>query len=137
MYIGGMAGTSKSQVLKALKSFFKERNESYLFIVVAPTGSAAALLGGSTYHSLFGISDYNEKGLTNLAQVRLRLIGVDYIFLDEVSMLSCHDMYHISCQLAIALNIPEQPFGGLSMLFAGDFAQLPPVVGGEGTSLYS
>ncbi|KAF8235308.1 hypothetical protein L208DRAFT_1194927, partial [Tricholoma matsutake] len=111
MYIGGMAGTGKSQVLKALKSFFKERNESYRFIVVAPTGSAAALLGGSTYHSLFGISDYNEKGLTNLAQVRSRLVGVDYIFLDEVSMLSCHDMYHISCQLAIALNIPEQPFG--------------------------
>jgi hypothetical protein len=52
-------------------------------------------------------------------------------------MLSCHDMYRISCQLAIALNIPEQPFGGLSMIFAGDFAQLPPVVGGEGTSLYS
>ena len=29
MYIGGMAGTGKSQVLKALKTFFKERNESY------------------------------------------------------------------------------------------------------------
>ncbi|KAF8226475.1 hypothetical protein L208DRAFT_1301494, partial [Tricholoma matsutake] len=40
MYIGGMAGTGKSQVLKALKSFFKKRNESQ---VVAPTGSAAAL----------------------------------------------------------------------------------------------
>ena len=44
MYIGGMAGTGKSQVLKALKSFFKKRNESHRFIVVAPTGSAAALL---------------------------------------------------------------------------------------------
>ena len=80
MYIGGMAGTGKSQVLNILKTFFKEINKSYEFIVVAPTGSAAALLGGSTYHSLFGISDYNEKGLTNLAQVRSRLIGVDYIF---------------------------------------------------------
>ncbi|KAF8218787.1 hypothetical protein L208DRAFT_1015708, partial [Tricholoma matsutake] len=93
----------------------EEKDESYQFIVVAPTGSAAALLGESTYHSLFDISDYNEKGLTNLAQVRSRLIGVDwknYIFLDEVSMLFCHDMYCISCQLAIALNIPGQPFGG-------------------------
>jgi hypothetical protein len=137
MYIGGMGGTGKSQVLKALQQFFKVRNESHRFMVVAPTGSAASLLGGSTYHSLFGINDYNEKGLTNLAQVRTRLVGVDYIFLDEVSMLSCHDLYRIACQIAIALNVPDQPSGGLSMIFAGDFAQLPPVAGGESSSLYS
>jgi hypothetical protein len=32
---------------------------------------------------------------------------------------------------------PTLPFGGLNMLFAGDFAQLPPPVGGENVSLYS
>ena len=58
-----------TEPLKALQQFFKVRNESHRFMVVAPTGSAASLLGGSTYHSLFGINDYNEKGLTNLAQV--------------------------------------------------------------------
>jgi hypothetical protein len=52
-------------------------------------------------------------------------------------MLSCHDLYHIACQIAVALNVHDQPFGGLSMIFAGDFAQLPPVAGGESSSLYS
>jgi hypothetical protein len=137
MFLAGMAGTGKSQVLKSLIRYFQIRNESYRLMIVAPTGNAAALLGGSTYHSSLGINDYNEKSALNLSQVRARLIGVDYIFLDEVSMLSCHDMYRISCQLALALNMADQPFGGISMLFAGDFAQLPPVIGGENSALYS
>jgi hypothetical protein len=44
-------------------------------------------------------------------------------------MLSCHDMYKISAQLCKVMNEPTKPFGGLNMLFAGDFAQLPPPVG--------
>ena len=31
----------------------------------------------------------------------------------------------------------ESPFGGLNMIFAGDFAQLPPVIGRENAALYS
>jgi hypothetical protein len=56
------------------------------------------------------------------------------MFIDEVSMLACHDMYKISSQLAKALNVHEKPFGGVNVIFAGDFAQLPPVAG---ASLYS
>jgi hypothetical protein len=139
MYIGGMGGTGKSQVLKAVSSFFESRNEAYRFIVVAPTGSAAALLSGSTYHSVFGINDMSSEAQATktLMQVRTRILGVDYIFLDEVSMLSCHDMYKISAQLCKVMNEPTLPYGGLNMLFAGDFAQLPPPVGGENVSLYS
>src|ERR1700733_8395428 len=33
MYVGGMAGTGKSQVIKALMDFFKSRNESHRFVV--------------------------------------------------------------------------------------------------------
>ena len=102
---------------------------------MAPTGNAAALVGGSTYHSILGL---NDKGsfTVSLAKVRSRLDGVDYTFLDEVSMLSCHDMYKISVQLAKAFNEPNKPFGGMNFVFAGDFGQLPPV-GGESISLYS
>ncbi|KAA1478948.1 hypothetical protein DENSPDRAFT_788621, partial [Dentipellis sp. KUC8613] len=52
MYLGGMAGTGKSQVIKALTCFFERRNEEFKFMILAPTGSAAALVGGSTYHSV-------------------------------------------------------------------------------------
>jgi putative protein kinase ArgK-like GTPase of G3E family len=57
MYLGGMGGTGKTQVIKALSSFFESRKEAHRFIIIAPTGTAAALLGGSTYHSMFGINE--------------------------------------------------------------------------------
>ena len=139
MHIGGMGGTGKSQVLKALMELFKRKNESHRFIIVAPTGSAAALLGGSTYHYMFGINDFTSIKSANLqlAEVKQRLRGVDYIFMDEVSMLSCKDLYRISERLAKVMNNAEEPFGGQNMIFAGDFAQLPPAIGQEHASLYS
>ena len=116
MYVGGMVGTGKSQVIKSMTKFFERQNESHHIIITAPTGTAAALVGGSTYHSIFGI---NDKGTSNMSmtKVRTRLDGVDYIFLDEVSMLSCHDLYNISAQLAKAFNEPNKPFGGLNITF--------------------
>ena len=138
MYIGGIGGTGKSQVIKAISEFFRCRGEEFRFIIVAPTGSAAALLGGATYHSVLGI---NEKSGTIsaklLTQVRTKLKGVDYIFLDEVSMLSAYELYKISVQLCRVMNKPDTPFGGINMLWAGDFGQLPPPMGGETVSLYS
>ena len=41
MYIGGMGGTGKSQVIKALISFFEKQGKSYAFLITAPTGTAA------------------------------------------------------------------------------------------------
>jgi hypothetical protein len=139
MYIGGMGGTGKSRVLTAVSNFFERRGEAYRFIILAPTGSAAALLSGSTYHSVLGINDMSSEAQATkiLMEVRTRLQGVDYIFLDEVSMLSCHAMYKISAQLCKVMNKPTVPFGGLNMLFAGDFGQLPPPVGNESVALYS
>ena len=141
MYIAGMGGTGKSQVIKAVSDFFTARKEAHRFIVVAPTGSAAALLSGSTYHSVLGInelSNLSENASEKiLSQVRTRLQGVDYVFLDEVSMLSCYELYRISCQLSRVFNKLGIPFGGINIIFAGDFAQLPPPIGGENVALYS
>src|SRR6266436_2077086 len=138
MHISGMGGTGQSQVIKALIHFFKSRNESHRFVVLAPTGTAAALLQGSTYHSFLGVPIDGQEALrnetTNNAQVRTRLDGVEYIFLDEVSMVACDDNYKISSQLAKGLNEFDMPYGGINMIFAGDFAQLPPVFG---SPLYS
>ncbi|KIL54106.1 hypothetical protein M378DRAFT_93128, partial [Amanita muscaria Koide BX008] len=100
MHIGGMGGTGKSRVINAITNYFAYRIESFRFMIVAPTGSASALLGGSTYHSAFGINEKNRNSnAKGLSQVYTRLKGVDYIFLDEVSMLSAYDLYKISSQL--------------------------------------
>ncbi|KAF5343722.1 hypothetical protein D9758_016521 [Tetrapyrgos nigripes] len=135
MYLGGMGGTGKSQVIKALKGLFEARNEHYRFICLAPTGTAAAILNGATYHSVLGIRNNNNKEAgflhesASIKQVQEKLRGVEYIFLDEISMINCHNMYQISAKLAAAKNQPEKPFGGLNIILAGDFAQIPPVIG--------
>ena len=98
--------------------------------MVAPTGAAAALLNGSTYHSLLGISDGEFISAKTLANIRAQFDGVDYMFLDEVSMLSCRDMYKISSQAAKARGVHDEPFGGINFIFADDFAQLPPARSG-------
>ena len=135
MYLGGMGGTGKTQVIKALSCFFTQRNEAHRFVIVAPTGTAAALLGGSTYHSTFGIND--NSGISKIGKIKQKLAGVEYVFFDEVSMLSARDMYRINLQLSRVLDVAHAPFGGLNLVFSGDFAQLPPAVGGEHVSLYS
>lgn len=130
MYLGGVGSTGKSQVIKALEKFFTDRGEAHRFLILAPTGTAAALLNGSTYHSVLGIMDGTDgervEGV-GICKVRERLRGGEYIFLDEVSMVSCASLYAISERLARALNEPNEAFGGMNMIFAGDFAQLPPV----------
>ena len=59
MYLAGMGGTGKSQVIKALMEFFKNKNESHRIVVLGPTCSSAALINGSTYHSFLGITSLN------------------------------------------------------------------------------
>ncbi|KAF5366096.1 hypothetical protein D9757_012699 [Collybiopsis confluens] len=137
MYIGGMGGTGKSQVIKALLQMFELQHRRFAIVVTAPTGNAAALLGGSTYHYMLGINSQREfVSKATMAEVCTRLEGVEYVIIDEVSMLDCYDMYRISEQLAKVKNRASDAFGGMNMIFAGDFAQLPPI-GGESVSLYS
>jgi hypothetical protein len=35
------------------------------------------------------------------------------------------------------MNNPDCSFDGLNMIFSGDFAQIPPPIGGENAALYS
>jgi transcriptional regulator of acetoin/glycerol metabolism len=108
MYLGGMAGTGKSQVIKALVNFFERKNQPYLFLIMAPTGSAAALDDGSTYHSVLGINgSYTSESLATLGNIRARIENVEYVFLDEISMVDCGSLYTISAQICMALKMLE------------------------------
>jgi PIF1-like helicase len=134
MHLEGMGGTGKTQVIKALSAFFEARNESHRFIIVAPTGIAAALLVGLTYHSMFGINEHMSSN--KIGNIKAKLNSIEYVFFNEVSMLSARDLHQINAQLAKVFNIAKIPFGGLNMVFSGDFGQLPPAIKGEHVSLY-
>jgi hypothetical protein len=59
--------------------------------------------------------------------VRRRLQGADVLIVDEISM--CHGdglLGYLDYKLR-RLRDPNLPFGGLQMIFVGDFAQIPPV----------
>ena len=139
MYLGGMGGTGKSRVIEAVAMMFALRNEHHRFTVIAPTGAAASLLNGSTYHSAMGFHANSEANIepNSIAKMVSRLRGVEYIFFDEVSMLSCSKLYAIATRLAKLNNNTTAPFGGMNMIFSGDFAQLPPVFEGSSYALYS
>ena len=137
MYIGGMAGTGKSQIIRCLVEFFALRQQGHRLMITAPTGSAASLIGGSTYHSVLGIvpgrSYINE---TALAKIKSKLFGTDYLLIDEISMVDLASLYKISAHLCKAMGKQDKPFGGLNIIVAGDFAQLAPP--GQGCkSLYN
>jgi hypothetical protein len=86
------------------------------------------LQNGSTYHSALAINDRtNANTVKILVQVRNQIEGVDYI--DEVSMLTFYDIFKISAQWAKTTNAVEEPFGGMKVIFAGDFTQLQCVMG--------
>lgn len=136
MYLGGTGGTGKSRVLHALKRYLEDRAEAHRFAVAAPTGAAASLVGGSTYHSMLAFGGVDVPDSRGIPKVQDNLGPVDVIFVDEISMLSCQELYRISAQLCKAFKRHDVPFGGKSVILAGDFAQLPPPGRGS-TCLYN
>jgi hypothetical protein len=51
---------------------------------------------------------------------------VDYLFVDEVSAVWCEMLHNLSIVLAEAKGIAAA-FGGVIVVFAGGFSQLPPI----------
>jgi len=128
MYLGGPGGTGKSRVINALKTFFDRRNQSRRFRLSSYTGVAAKNISGMTLHAALCLNQRNSKGSSD--KTRRDLISmwerVDYLFVDEVSMIGCRLMLKISEALNDAKE-NQSPFGGINIVFAGDFSQLPPV----------
>lgn len=132
MYIGGPGGTGKSRVIKALQEFFEQRGESRMLRLSSYTGIAAHNIGGMTLHSALSIGRKNRSAASNNKLVSAWQ-GVEYLFIDEVSMIGCTFLAKIDEYLRRAKE-NDMLFGGVNVIFAGDFAQLPPV--GD-TNLYA
>ena len=128
MYIGGPAGTGKSRVIKALQEFFAKRDQIRRFRLASFMGIAARNIEGATLHATLGLGRRSSKSANSKSRRDLTAmwVGVDYLFVDEVSMIGCQFLYKIHMALRDAKGNSEL-FGGVNVIFAGDFCQLPPV----------
>jgi len=99
---------------------------------VASSGIAALLLpGGSTSHSRFSIPLNSTQGsqcsISKGTQAAGLLERASLIIWDEVPMQSKYDFEAVDRTLRDIRDC-EEPFGGLSVILGGDFAQILPVV---------
>lgn len=129
----GGAGVGKSYVLKKIIGWARKNNVK--IGVTASTGSAAILIKGTTVHSYLGIGIGNKSPEKLAADLRIkrkfvynRLIALDVLVIDEVSMLSDKLLTLISEFLKIVRGDPR-PFGGLQLILCGDMFQLSPLDG--------
>ena len=130
MLITGVAGTGKSQVVRAIRAV----SEPSRIAITASTGAAAALVGGTTVNSYFGLGVGNEKveryiGILNSQKHKVtkeRIIHTNRVLIDEVSML---DADFFDKLVVVTRSIRERAGNTLPVQFilVGDFLQLPAV----------
>ena len=126
-FLTGCAGTGKTTFLQYIQQNVKKQ-----FVLVAPTGIAALVAGGTTIHSFFGMPWEPITSKTTLDDFSLNdskwetLRAVDTIIIDEVSMVRC-DMIDGIDKVLRAAMLNTLPFGGKQIIFAGDLYQLDPV----------
>lgn len=128
MIITGAAGTGKSRIIHTAQDFLSRRNESYRFRLTSFTGIAAQNIEGITLHSALSLSALKTHNISATIRETLMKLwaNVDFLFIDEYSMIGCRMLYKIHLALTIAKE-SSKPFGGINVIFAGDFCQLPAV----------
>ena len=133
IFLTGSPGTGKSYVLKEIISKYKLLKKGNIYIT-ATTGCAAVNINGITLHSLFGIKpNINIYTYVNKLlkvkfnnQIYKQIFFIDFLIIDEISMLDDKLCDNIDYILKNIKN-NDKPFGGIQILFVGDFFQLAPV----------
>ncbi len=138
MLLTGPAGTGKSYCIKALFDFVSSKN---IFVgKAALTGVAALNIGGVTIHSWagLGLADEDIPSIVKNARMKKKAVSriqnTGILFIDEISMASADLLEKLDAVLK-NIRFSPKPFGGMQMIFSGDFLQLPPVSKGYGKKL--
>ncbi|KAH0033008.1 hypothetical protein KCU78_g2545, partial [Aureobasidium melanogenum] len=129
LHLDGRAGTGKTiltlAMSDALNAMFDTSNAT---LRIAPTGKAAKEIRGQTVHAALGISIREEPTDKVTPEIAAKLKEVRLIIIDEKSMISNHFLGQVNDRLKTICE-SEKDFGGKSVIFSGDFFQLPPVGG--------
>lgn len=134
IFITGPGGTGKSKLIQFMKEWASMHHLN--LTVCAMTGCAAVILncGARTIHSWSGIR-LAKGDISKIIASVLRnrnacktWRNTSILILDEVSMLSAR-IFELLNTLGKKIRKNERPFGGIQLVFTGDFYQLPPVGG--------
>jgi ATP-dependent DNA helicase PIF1 len=133
VFITGPGGTGKSFLLQTLYEQFKGLTGKVMSIT-ALTGCAALLIGpfAKTLHSWAGIglgrgsAESLARAISMDAKKKKRWRSTNCLVIDEVSMMT-PNLLELLDVVGRTVRKLDRPFGGIQIVFVGDFYQLPPV----------
>ncbi|MBR9861498.1 AAA family ATPase [bacterium] len=137
VFLTGPAGSGKTYTLNAFIQYLREHGVRVA--VTASTGIAATHMKGTTIHSWTGIGIKDDMSHGDMRALRAKsyllkaMEKTHVLIIDEISMLHRKQLDLINRVLRYMRNNPA-PFGGMQVVFAGDFFQLPPVSKSEETN---
>jgi len=135
LFLTGPGGTGKTALIKKMVELCKTQGRKVQ--VCALTGCAAVILNcqAKTVHSWSGIgiangsADFIVRKVYSNKYKSSQWKKIDVLIIDEVSMMS-QKIFEILDNIGrkVRSESSHLPFGGLQVIFSGDFYQLPPVM---------
>ncbi|MDO4449892.1 MAG: AAA family ATPase [Moraxella sp.] len=130
VFLTGQAGAGKTYVLNQYIHYLRVRGVSVA--TTASTGIASTHMNGMTVHAWSGMgikdsfTDEDFKRLKSRQVVIDRLKDTHALIVDEISMLHARQVDLLD-EILRVVRENDMPFGGLQVIFSGDFFQLPPI----------
>ena len=132
IFITGPGGTGKTYAIKQIYEHAINNNKR--ICVTALTGVASVLLdcNATTIHSWSGIGISNKTETQIINKINRSKFykhnweNTDILIIDEISMMSCK-LFELLNKIGQVIRCNKKPFGGIQLIFSGDFFQLPPV----------
>ena len=125
-FLSGAGGSGKSHVIKTLVRYAKNlcsnlkvRYDKRTIVVTVLTGAAAVGINGETTHMACALN----REVTNEPE---EWKNAYLLIVDEISFASRDVVDKLDYKLRRILK-PDHKFGGIPIVFAGDFTQLKPV----------
>ena len=133
MCIPGPGGTGKSRLINAISQCFVKTQRKEKLRKLDPTAVSASLIGGNTIHSFLTYLRSNKRQKKTMkpgfSNVENNWKNVEYLIIDEISMVGLKLLARLNEILTLGKRTPpEVPFGGINVIFLGDYVQYMPVL---------
>ena len=136
--IHAAGGYGKSHVLDFISRMSLQLNKK--ISITSTTGISASLLtNATTLHSFLKVGIFTDSVDTLIRQMKTKreykskydqLRELEILIIDEISLLSAFQLEYVN-EFLQKIRGSKVPFGGVLIIFSGDFYQLAPVAGEE------